>query len=163
MHSFDRPPFSVGGSANRNWLDLAPRSRPRWIAAYGGPRSDPADVRAGRARRAYESGAHLTPAQRGHEPAASVTWSAVVTTTGIRPVTTTTRVETTRVAQHAYDTRRLLEGEMNSGEFGRKWRRRVRRADGVELESDPVRVIAAFAESGPPPEPFYRSRQRRAA
>jgi hypothetical protein len=48
----------------RRWDDLAAGTRRRWTAAYGGEGA-PAE-RAARAERAYEAGASLTTAQRGH-------------------------------------------------------------------------------------------------
>lgn len=52
---------------DRDWSRLSAGSRRRWVAAYGGPRSENSRAeREANARAAYESGSHLTVSQRGH-------------------------------------------------------------------------------------------------
>jgi hypothetical protein len=99
----------------------------------------------------------------GHGPAPVVTWSEVPTTVGLREITTTSRVETRRVGQYSRDVRLLLDGDLDAADLRRRWSRRKRGAGGFELEADPDRVLVLRAEAGPPPEPFYSRRRRRAA
>lgn len=129
---------------NRDWSSLARSSRRRWVAAYGG-RGTP-ERRAERARRAYEAGEHLTPAQRGHEPSAvrdDRTISAFVGSgAAFVELSGLTRAEVRRLAR--YDS---LVGQLARGQIGgREFRRRVgswRPVQGLPLASDPEAVLAA--------------------
>lgn len=114
-------------------------------------------------RRATVQPGESVRSRLGHGPAPVVTWSAVPTTVGLRKITTTSRVETRRVGQYSRDVRLLLDGDLDAADFRRRWSRRKRGAGGFELEPDPDKVLVLRAEAGPPPEPFYRRRQRRAA
>ncbi len=147
----------------RDWSRLASGTQRRWVSAFGGSRQLPPASRAQRAARAYQSGAHLPKERTGHEPPPVTTWSAVTTTEGVRPVTATTRREASRLGQYSEDVQRLLAGDLDPRDFKRRWSRRVRRAGGVELESDPAKVLAAMAAAGPAPEPYYRRHRRPAA
>ena len=140
----------------RNFDLLSRGARRRWIAAFGGPRSLAPVRRAERARHAYQAGEHLPVERTGHAGPYEATYSQVVTTQGALEVTVHSRVEGSRVGAHASDVGLLLDGQLDPKAFERRWRRRVRKAGDVELESDPERVIAAVSEAGPPPEPFYR-------
>ena len=92
----------------------------------------------------------------GHGAAPLVTWSEVPTTAGLVELTTRNRTETRRVAQFSRDVRLLLDGALEPAAFRRRWTRRVRIAGGFELEADPDVVLVLRAESGPPPDPYYR-------
>lgn len=140
----------------RNFDLLSRGARRRWIAAFGGPRSLAPGRRAERARHAYEAGEHLPVEHTGHVGPYEATYSQVVTTQGALEVTVHSRVEASRIGDHAHDVRLLRDGHLDSKAFRRRWRRRVRKVGNFELESDPDRVIAAVTEAGPPPEPFYR-------
>ena len=143
-------------------FDLLSRgARRRWVAAYGGPRSLAPQRRAERARRAYETGEHLPVERTGHAGPYEATYSQVVTTQGVREATVHSRVEASRIGDHAHDVRLLLDGNLDPRAFRRRWRRRVRKVADYELDWDPDRVIAAVTEAGPPPEPFYRHRPAR--
>ncbi len=150
-------------AAPRDWSRLAPGTRRRWVGAFGGPRSLSPAERARRAERFYEAGAHLPKEHTGHVPAPTTTWSGISTTQGIQSVEATTRREASRLGTYSRDTRELLAGGMTDQEFAAKWRRRVRTVGDAELEADPRAVRALWTVSGPPAEPFYVRRQRRAA
>ncbi len=147
-------------SGPRDFGRLSAGAQRRWIAAVGGPRSLGHERRLERARQAYEAGEHLPAEHTGHQAAPIVTHAATPTTRGVRRVRATTRVEATRLGQYDRDVQRLLEGDLDPMDFGRRWRRRVRRVGGVELEADPNRVLALMAAAGALPQPFYVRRSR---
>ena len=99
-------------------------------------------------------------ARLGHAPAPEVVWSAVPTTSGVIEILTTTRRESSRVGVYSHDVGLLLDGDLDSKDFERKWHRRRRDiGPDVELEWRADVVIALMAAAGPAPEPFYRRRR----
>ncbi|MHB8246871.1 MAG: hypothetical protein ACYDGN_16285 [Acidimicrobiales bacterium] len=156
-------------SKPRSWDALAAGTKRRWISQAGGPRSQGHAARERRARAAYEAGAKLDIERTGHLPPPQITWSAALTTEGVRPLTTTSRVETSRQGTHSGDVRQVLDGELAPDDFTRRWSRRKRTIGGYELEPDGYRVLELKRQTGPVPEPFYvkqlirRPRRSRAA
>jgi hypothetical protein len=86
----------------------------------------------------------------------TVEWSTVTTTAGVVDVTTTTRLEASRVGAYLADTRKLLEGRIEPSAFRRRWSRRIRTVGGFELEPDPDAVLALVFVNGPGPVDRYR-------
>lgn len=151
---------------DRHWSQLAPGTKRRWVSAFGGPRSLSAERRAARARLAYEAGEHLPAAHTGHAGPYAVVFAELVTTSGVHEhVRITDRVEGRRAGEYEADVGRLLGGHLEPSAFRARWRRRIRRVAGFEVEATPDRVLAMKTEIGPPPEPFYTGplRRRRAA
>jgi hypothetical protein len=99
-------------------------------------------------------------ARLGHAPAPEVVWSAVPTTSRVIEILTTTRRESSRVGVYSHDVGLLLDGDLDSKDFERKWHRRRRDiGPDVELEWRAEAVILLMAAAGPAPEPFYRRRR----
>jgi hypothetical protein len=111
-------------------------------------------------RAARRSPDETVRARLGHAPAPEVVWSGVPTTSGVIEIMTTTRWESSRVGTYSHDVSRLLDGDIDSTDFERKWRRRKRDVGpDVELEWRAEVVMALMAAAGPAPEPFYRRRR----
>jgi hypothetical protein len=132
---------------DRDWNRLSASSRRRWTAALGG-RGTP-ERRAERARAAYEGGAHLTPEQRGHEPAevrAGRTISALFgDDASYREVSHLNRAETARLARYNGLVGQLAQGQISPAEFERRVRS-WRPVAGERLASNPEAVLARLEQ-----------------
>lgn len=81
---------------------------------------------------------------------------SVPTTAGLADLEVTNRREASRVGLYLHDIGDLVWGELPDRGFAAKWRRRVRRAGGFELEADPARVRALLRTEPPPPVRYER-------
>jgi hypothetical protein len=153
----------------RNWDALATGTKRRWIGQAGGPRSLGHAERERRAARAYESGVALAVEHSGHAGTYERNFAQVVTTSGVVAISTTSRVEGSRIGAHCGDVAALMEAREDpaawaarAAEFEHRWRRRVRTAGRYELEWRADFAVTGAVEAGPPPSPFYTKRQVRA-
>ncbi len=130
---------------DRDWGALASGTRRRWVGAYGGT-GTPAQ-RAGHARAAYESGAHLPAGHTGHEAASLRQGRAMSVYLGPEArfgvPENLTRAEARRLARYDSFVGQLARGRAT----GRDFQRRIaawRPFRGERFTSDPRAVLAAI-------------------
>jgi hypothetical protein len=131
-----------------NWKALSPRTRARWVSEHGGESKDPAR-REAQAQAAYESGAQISRAEAGHEPARVRAGRAISAMFGdsaeFRSVRSPTRGETRRLGRYDALVRQLREGKIGGAAFERRVRS-WRPVGGQRLASDPDAVLARLDE-----------------
>ena len=133
---------------DRHWAALAPGTRRRWTAAYGGSRSQPPAKRAARAQAAYERGAHLSAEERGHagppERLRAATFFAADPPRLVR-VQGLSRTDMARAGRYMELVGLLVRGRPSDGDFARKVGR-WRPLAGFTLLADPAAVRALAEE-----------------
>ena len=144
-----------------SWDSLAPGTRRRWIGRFGG-RGTP-EVRARRAKAAYELGGIIRRAEAGHEPAAArgaVSMAAMFVGLGWSSIEAPNRAERSRVARWNSRAGELRHGKITPGRFRRlvgSWAA----FRGERFESTPERVIAELAERAEAGEELFEYTGRR--
>ena len=127
-----------------SWDSLAPGTRRRWIGRFGG-RGAP-EVRARRAKAAYELGGIIRRAEAGHEPAAAraaVTMSAMFVGLGWSSIEAPNRAERSRIARWNSLVAQLVAGRITPKSFERRvkvWRP----FRGESFEWDPAVITATM-------------------
>ena len=129
----------------RQWSSLAPGTRRRWVAVFGG-QGAPAQ-RAARAQSHYEAGEHLPAERTGHEPASVRAGREMSAFTGdnamFKVYSNLSRTEARRLARYDGLVAQLARGRMSGREFDRRvssWRP----FRGEPFASDPRAVLAAL-------------------
>ena len=144
-----------------SWTSLAPGTRRRWVARFGG-RGAP-EVRTRRARAAYELGGTIRRAEAGHEPAAAreaVAMSALLTGIGWAEVQAPTPGERRRIARWNSRAGELRHGHISPERFRRlvgSWAP----LRGERFEFDPDVVLATLAERAESGEALFEYPGRR--
>lgn len=144
-----------------SWTSLAPGTRRRWVARFGG-RGTP-EVRARRARAAYELGGTIHRAEAGHEGAAAreaVAMSGMFVGVGWADVQAPSPGERRRVARWNSRAGELRRGQITPERFRRlvgSWSE----FRGLRFEADPAVVLATLAERAEGGEALFEYRGRR--
>ena len=144
-----------------SWTRLAPGTKRRWVARFGG-RGTP-EVRARRARAAYELGGTIHRAEAGHEPAATreaVSMSAMFEGLGFSTIEAPTPSERRRIARWNSRAGELRQGQISPHRFSRlvgSWAP----LRGEMFEADPAVVLATLAERAEGGEDLFRYEGRR--
>lgn len=126
-----------------SWAALAPKTRARWRAAYGG-RGTPGQ-RDARAERAYEGGARISRTHAGHEPAATRATRSMSGFVGAEARLVDfhglDRAEARRLGRHNALVAQLASGQIGTAEFERRTRA-FRPLRGERLASNAAAVLA---------------------
>jgi hypothetical protein len=127
-----------------SWSALSPRTRGRWVGAFGGESQDPVR-REARARFAYETGATIPRAEAGHEPAGVREGRTITALIGpdaaFVEFRSPTRGEARRLGRYDQAVGDLARGRLSPAAFRRKvssWRA----VAGQHLTADPAAVLA---------------------